>query len=401
MEIPPSRALTRDARRAQRNLMRAFFIDLARVLGRRAWAVCFCLVGVAAVPLAPAQSLDSPPPASLQNARVALRNKAPSTASTLSPLGSDAWQAGTPAPSSIARYAFAQVGQDFYIFGGGNENGPIANAWRYSATTDSWTPLADVPLPTEAGAAAVLNGKIYLAQGWTSPAPATNAFRIYDIATNTWSEGAPRPGVPYSFGAAAGAFNGKVFVVGGGLAANQTLSIYDVASNTWTAGPSAPAPFLLGGYTTVGRYLYLVGSFNPTPQSNSGVVMRLDMETQTWSVGPALPSRRADLGLASAGSKLFAIGGDVDGGTYFDGAAQVEELETAFWASGAWVTSADSLPAARQGAQAGFFSTARANGEIWSSGGFTAVGLATQYRTDNLYRVTPAIVTPTPTPTPT
>ena len=70
------------------------------------------------------------------------------------------------------------------------------------------------------------------------------------------------------------------------------------------------------------------------------------------------------------GTKLFAIGGDSNGGTFFDESAQVDELETASWPSGTWMVSPNNLPSGQQGNQAGFFSTGRAGGEIWSTGGF-------------------------------
>ena len=136
----------------------------ARAIAARAVLSCTFVGIMIAASLAYSQALDTPPPMSLQMARSALRNKAPNAAPN-APAGSDAWKAAAAAPSSIARYAFAQVGPDFYIFGGGNESGHVAEAWRYSATSDTWTPLADLPVANEAGAAAALNGKIYLADG--------------------------------------------------------------------------------------------------------------------------------------------------------------------------------------------------------------------------------------------
>jgi hypothetical protein len=95
--------------------------------------------------------------------------------------------------------------------------------------------------------------------------------------------------------------------------------------------------------------------------------MRLDMSTGTWTSGPAF--NRADFALAMSGSKLYAIGGDASGGGFFDSVATVSELDTSTWPAGAWSSSPNDLPSARQGNQAGFFSTGRVGGEIWSTGG--------------------------------
>ena len=273
------------------------------------------------------------------------------------------WTAAAPYPTTIADYAFAQVGEDLYIISGGVPGAVVNTVRRYNATTDAWTSLADIPVGSDSPAGAFFGGKIYVADGYRG----ANLLRIYDIATNTWSAGPARPGVFDSFGAAAGAFNGKVYVVGGGIdGPSSVLSIYDIAGNTWNVGPDAPSPFKLGGFTQVGRYLYLIGSFATSGYVNSTVSMRLDMATNTWSTGPVWTPQRAYFALAAVGSTLVAMGGQSNGG---GASAQVDELDTRFWPGGAWVPSPDNLPSARKGAGAGFFSTGRVGGEIWNTGG--------------------------------
>ena len=74
---------------------------------------------------------------------------------------------------------------------------------------------------------------------------------------------APDPFVTDSYGSASGAFNGKVFVVGGTSAFSNAIWIYDVGTNTWSVGTAAPdRPFLLAGYQQVGQFLYVVGGFD-------------------------------------------------------------------------------------------------------------------------------------------
>jgi hypothetical protein len=291
------------------------------------------------------------------------------------------WTAAATYPTTIARYGFAQVGQDLYVISGVS-NGAIVNTVnRYNATTNVWSPLAPIPVGSEAPAAAYFNGKIYVADGLGGG----NLIRIYNIATNTWSNGPPRPGVTSSFGAGAGAFNGNVYVIGGGSGPSTTLSIYNIAGNSWSAGPAAPSAYRLGGYTQVGRFLYLVGSFPASGTTNSNVSMRLDMATNSWSIGPVFAARRADFGLAAAGSSLFAIGGDSNTGGFFDPSVRVDELlDTTTWPVGSWTAllSDDQLPSPRQANQAGFLSSGRASGEIWSTGG---IGAGNVYLNQHLY----------------
>src|SRR5689334_5894923 len=257
------------------------------------------------------------------------------------PLVPNSWAAGLVYPTTITRYAYAQSGQDLYVLGGVSDGNRTPNANKYNATTNIWTSLAPVPVASEAPAAAFLDGKVYLAEGDTG-----DSFNIYDAATNTWSSGAPRPGYANNYGAAAGAFGGKVYVVGGTQpSGTDTTSIYTVATNSWTTGAPAPVPFFLAGYTTAGQYLYVVGGFNSgSPTANVGVTMRLDMATGTWSLGPTFTPGRADEGLAVSGHTLYALGGDATGGAYFDSTALVDSLDLSAWPSGSWASVADPLP---------------------------------------------------------
>jgi hypothetical protein len=128
-----------------------------------------------------------------------------------------AWTAAAPVPIPISRYAFARNGQDLYVLGGVSNGSRVATVNRYNATTNVWTPLANIPVASEAPAAAFLNNKIFLVEGDTG-----DSFQIYDVATNTWSTGPSRPGVANNYGAAAGAFNGNVYIAGGNSAALNT-----------------------------------------------------------------------------------------------------------------------------------------------------------------------------------
>jgi len=116
--------------------------------------------------------------------------------------------------------------------------------------------------------------------------------------------------------------------------------------------------------------------------------MRLDMAGPTWTTGPAWTPARADFGLALFGSRLVALGGDVTGGGFFDASVLVNELDISTWPAGTWVASPSSLPSPRQANQAGFSTTGRVGGEIWSTGGL-APGFV--FLADHLYRSRPTV----------
>src|SRR3954447_12753896 len=143
----------------------------------------------------------------------------------------------------------------------------LTDVRKYNAVSNAWTDLQPIPSGGESPACAFLSNKIYCTQGLTGA-----GFFIYDVVSNSWSVGPSIPGPTSRWGGAAGAFNGNVYVVGGGPTTGGTNAThrYNVASNTWFTGTVAPANYQLGGYTTVGQYLYLVGSYGTTALAGPG-----------------------------------------------------------------------------------------------------------------------------------
>src|SRR5204863_4270607 len=163
------------------------------------------------------------------------------------------WTAGSPYPITIVRYGFAQTATHFYVFGGVSDGSRVNNVNRLVLATGMWESRAQMPFASEAPTCALMasTGIVYCTEGDTG-----NGFAAYNIASNSWSSLAAIPGADH-YGAASGAFNGKVFVGGGGaFAFTNAVQVYDVASNMWSSGTAAPSNFLLSGYQQVGQFLY-------------------------------------------------------------------------------------------------------------------------------------------------
>jgi hypothetical protein len=312
-------------------------------------------------------------------------NPTPSPSPSCSPGGgAGPWTAAAPYPSTNVRYGFAQTATHLYVLGGVSDGSRINTVNRLDLATGVWQARNAMPFTSEAPSCALMPSTtlIYCAEGDTG-----NGFASYDIVSGAWVPLAVTP-TSNNYGAAMGAFNGKVFLAGGGSGgASSTLSVYDVATNTWSAGTAAPDIFLLPGYQQVGQFLYVVGGFgsvpgaeatsvlhngerSEAPDANNGTTLRLDMSSApgVWSSGPAFTPGRADFGLAydPGTNKLYALGGDANGGGFFDSTNLVDELSLAAWPAGSWTASAPNLPAPnRQANQAGFFGS----GQIWSVGG--------------------------------
>ena len=316
------------------------------------------------------------------------------------------WTAGNPYPTTIVRYGFAQTATHFYVFGGVDNGATTSAVNRMELSTGNWEPRAAMPFSGEAPTCALdaSTGIAYCADGF-----ATNAFAAYDTNTDTWTPLAPDPFVVDHYGAASGAFNGKVYVVGGTSGFSNAVWIYDIATNSWSLGTSAPTgPFELAGYTQVGQFLYVVGGYD-TSFVNLNTTLRLDMSSApgVWETGPTFTPQLADFGLAfDAGTNtLYSLGGDLpNDGNPFASTAQVNELDVSAWPGGTWNPSPPDLPAPpRQAAQAGFFG----NGDIWAVGGIN--GATFQFLNEVWHRnngggggcpsPTPTVTPPSPTPT--
>ena len=311
--------------------------------------------------------------------------------------GPGPWTSGNPYPSTIVRYGFAQTGTNFYVFGGVDNGSRVNNVNTMDLGTGNWSPLAPMPFTSEAPTCALdaSSGIVYCAEGDTG-----NGFAAYNIASNSWTSLANTPNTD-DYGAASGAFNGKVFLVGGTTGFITNVWVYDVATNTWSAGNAIPgvSSMLLPGYTQVGQFLYVVGGFDNTFVNNSETV-RLDMSTGNWDVGPTFTPQLGDLGIAyDAGTnKLYSLGGDLpNDGNPFNSTNQVNELDLSGWPGGTWNPSPPDLPLPnRQAAEAGFYG----NGDIWCVGGID--GATFQFLNEVWHRSNGGgVVCPSPTPTPT
>ena len=219
-----------------------------------------------------------------------------------------AWTAANPYPTTIVRYGFAQTATDFYVFGGVADGFTTNAVNKYNLASGTWTPLAAMPFGDEAPTCALMadTGIVYCADG-----NGTNAFASYNIATNTWTPLASTPNAE-DYGSASGAFNGKVFLVGGTNNFSNSVWVYDVASNAWSAGTAAPDGFLLAGYQQVGQFLYLAGGWTGGASTGLTTTRRLDMSSApgAWENGPAFTMGRSDFGMAydPTTNKLYANG---------------------------------------------------------------------------------------------
>jgi N-acetylneuraminic acid mutarotase len=119
--------------------------------------------------------------------------------------------------------------------------------YRYDPATNSWVTRRQAPHFHRHGAAAVLDGKFYVAGG-TRPGGSVTALDVYDPATNTWRTLAPLPVGGVASGAA---LAGQFYVIVQrfrGVAPDNRAYAYNKTTNQWRA---RAAPNAFGSVTRV------------------------------------------------------------------------------------------------------------------------------------------------------
>src|SRR6266487_5812000 len=232
--------------------------------------------------------------------------------------GPAAWQPGPAQPP--ARYAFqAALGTDNMLYIAGGQTADMVptlydQVSRYNYTINTWSNVAPLPVALGQGTIGAWNGKIYVAGGFIGGTSVTNALRIYDIATNTWTSGANMPTSPGVEAAAGAVVNGKFYVMGGDDFNNflNTNFIYDIATNTWTTGATLPDMRTNTYGTAASNGLIYVYGGVLAPFTAVDTLLRYDPVANSWTnLGSAGTGGRGNYGGISpfgTGQLLIADG---------------------------------------------------------------------------------------------
>jgi hypothetical protein len=292
----------------------------------------------------------------------------PPARATLSTTVTTAWVVERPVPTSTELYGRAQCMDDlsgFYVIGGKDSFGEPLSDMYYFNVNEGWKQLPSLPERKMGLASVCYGGKIYAAGG----APGLlRSFYIYDIATDQWSEGPPLPR-RMVWGAAIGAWDGKLYLVGGSpwdYTPSSQVNIFDIATQKWLTygGLRNPVAVTMAGYVQAGPYLYLIGG-SVGAAINTPVTQRFDMGTKQWSRGPDLNLGRALSAVGITQTRLYVQGGIVGGNTPVD---KIEVLYFGDWPGGSWFTLNDPLPAPTGGG-AGYCTPHHDHFDVWITGG--------------------------------
>ncbi len=244
----------------------------------------------------------------------------------------------------------------------------------------AWATLASVPTPVEGMSVAGVGNQIIAACGFAGGDTATT--RIYDIASDTWSSGAPAPGTNSE--SAGTSHGGLLYSLGGrvsgpGSLARADLWAYDRTTDLWTV----LAPMLTAraglGIAVQDNTIYAIGGRTGTGGPGSGGVLATveayDIDTDTWTPVAPLPSARSDLAAATVGGKIYVFGGIDAAGTFLNDVDVYDPI------TNAWSTAPADMPTAR----AAFYAVATKGGTVYAIGGWD--GGSSGLSTNDAYKV--------------
>src|SRR5437762_844948 len=192
----------------------------------------------------------------------------PTPTPTATPCASaGAWTEQSPYPIAVSGNAVASQGGNVYSFGGIANNTAIANAYKYTPATNTWTPIAPLPAPRGWFSGASDGTYIYAGGGNASP---DKTWR-YDPNTDTWDDAAIADLPSVRSAAASGAYNGRWLLAGGDVnfAISDSAIAWDPATNTWNNLPNmVQARDYLGGATAGQSFYAVAGNSAPGTPTN-------------------------------------------------------------------------------------------------------------------------------------
>jgi N-acetylneuraminic acid mutarotase len=226
----------------------------------------------------------------------------------------------------------------------------------------TWGKTAPYPLYVSEHNATVVGNKIYVAGGFAGPnqnfTGTTNAFFVYDPATDRWTSLAPLPKKLQHFGITTLA--NKIYVTGGYTdddfdLDNKSAYVFDPQGpngGSWAPIADLPAARAAHASVAVGEVLYVVGGVGADPAA----LWAYSAATNTWDSRRApLPTPREHLAAAVVNNRIYVISGRWSAGN-------VSTVEAYDPASNTWATKA-SIPTPRSGITSGVL-----NGRIHVTG---------------------------------
>lgn len=209
--------------------------------------------------------------------------------------------------------AVAVIDDNFYLFGGWRSLPAVPSSLVliWNRKTKSWKFDEPMEILSGCSSAGVIDRKIYVLTPCDGSSGFYNRFHVYDpdASEKKWRKLSP-PGNLHA-GGAAGVTDGKFFYVVGGRQSktvySAALDMFDPKENSWKTMAAMPTPREDMAAGAINGKLYVVGGANE--KGRLSVVEVYDPATNTWSTETPMPTARKGLACAVIDGKLYVVGG--------------------------------------------------------------------------------------------
>ena len=262
--------------------------------------------------------------------------------------------------------ALAELNGKLYLLGGYPASRQTARTVQvYDIASNSWALGPQLPQPNNHGMAASANGKVYLIGGQTSDVSDqgyVNTVYELDPAVGDWAVKAP---MPTARGAgAAVVLDGRIYVAGGRPPHGNDFAVYDPATDSWETLPNLPTQRNhFTGAAIDGRIHFVGGRLGHGLSPEMTTVHEVyDPVTRTWTnAAPMLRARSGMNGVMALGC-FHVWGGEGPAGMFAD--HDFFDPRTNRW----WRLGDMPVPVH------GVYGSAFVGGLIWIPGGGTGIG---------------------------
>ena len=208
---------------------------------------------------------------------------APSPTPTATPCASiGAWTEQSPYPIAVSGNAVASQGGNVYSFGGIANNTAIANAYKDTPGTNTWTPVSFLFRNRVAGSAPQATARLFTCLAvWTKTSTRRPHFGATTHSVTPITRACPLiPSLPTSTPLFISTARSTASA-GGAIGTDFHVEVYDIATNTWSMAANYPFANHSLMAAALGGYIY-AGGGNASPDKT----YRYDPGTNTWDDAP-------------------------------------------------------------------------------------------------------------------
>jgi N-acetylneuraminic acid mutarotase len=227
------------------------------------------------------------------------------------------WGLRAPLLAANSEFALAESNGKLYVLGGYPSNRVTSRTVQiYDIASDSWQLGPQLPQPNNHGMAAAVDGKIYLIGGQLTADQEGYVDTVYELdpAGGAWVERARMP--TQRSGGVAVVHAGRIYVAGGRVPRGSDFAVYDPAADLWETLPDLPTQRNhISGAAIDGR-IHIVGGrlgngLSPLKTTAHEV---FDPQTRTWTTAAPMLSGRSGINGVIARGCFHVWGGEAPTG---------------------------------------------------------------------------------------